>query len=269
MVSYNQVIKNTLGVEEIPKAKGNYYLKNQSFILNVDERDLDIFQKLYYISPPKLNETKGQSKASGNSEVAIYWLYKHQENQVYVKDCRGGSNPDLQIHESFSEIKAYEKHNKQTPIGRFGADKINLNLLNLIFSFNILLSPLNLDTKSKVISSTNFNGKELFKAFQSIFNERYDLPKVIQDNIGFLLDNLDNPTTPEQATRNMILKILTEKLLVKPGDREYLCIVTSKGVIHFYYIDFNKLFNVEVDKLIKAFSINQSFIYLNFHSVFA
>ena len=95
--SYDNLIKNVLGVNEIPKSKGTYYVDNVTKSLQVDSRDLDIFHKLIYITPPKKNKTKGLNRSIGNGEVALYWLFKYQINNNEVSNSNNPFNYDLII----------------------------------------------------------------------------------------------------------------------------------------------------------------------------
>jgi hypothetical protein len=276
-VNYDKVIHNILGY--IPVVKGNYNLKNNKFSLILEGEDLDIYKKLYFMSPPKKGKEEGYSKGSGNGELSLYWLFKYQQNSIPVFDARKGSMPDLLIGETYCEVKAYDTFNKKIPIGRFGNDKRNIKILNRIFGFYSFLFPLELDSiKHKEISSTNFNGVELYNAFKELFEFYYVSPRgsfgktsflyKIYHNLDLILKYLNSPSNPEQATRNLITNILIHKLKLKPGNKEYVCIASSFGQIDFYLIDFEKLYNIEFENLIHNFEIQQSFVYLNFNNVF-
>jgi hypothetical protein len=94
---YDDVIKKELKVEERPSVKGEYKLGESK---KVQGSDLEIFKKLYPLSPPKKGEEVGSAgtKGSGNGELALYWLFKYQTPSIPARDSRGSDNPDLIIN---------------------------------------------------------------------------------------------------------------------------------------------------------------------------
>lgn len=277
---YDHVIIKKLGC--IPKVYGNYELSKESTYLHIDERDLDNFKEIYNLSPPKKGETEGYSKGSGNGEIALYWLFHHQKNSIPTRDARNGSDPDLIIGDIGCEVKAYKNHDGKLGLGRFGADRDNLKILNIIFGFYSLISlvsfkPMDPNKRNKQITSTNFNGHELLDAFDRIYlfvlentdKELKGIFKQIQTNILALLESLGNPQTSEEATSILLINTIKSKLSIKPGNEGYLANIRDDGNIFIYRIDFEKLNNLSIDILTKHISVNQSFIYINFYKLFS
>ena len=57
---------------------------------------------------------------------------------------------------------------------------------------------------------------------------------------------LNDPRDAQEATSRMIGRLAKAKFTVKPGDGNYIASVKPDGDIHFFYIDFNKLDEVDL-----------------------
>jgi hypothetical protein len=276
---YDKVIIKSY--DKIPKVYGEYKLSKESTHLKIDDRDLQTFKEIYNLAPPKKGETIGSSKGSGNGEIALYWLFHHQQNSIPTRDARNGADPDLIIGDVGCEVKAYKNHDAKLGLGRFGADRDNLKILNVIFGFYSLISivdfkPMDPHKRNKQITSTNFNGHELLDAFDRLFlfvlettdEKLKGIFVLIKNNIQALLDSLGNPQTAEQATSMVLTNICKSKLSIKPGNEGYLANIKDDGDIFIYRIDFEKLNNLPIKTLAKNIEIQQSFIYINFKKLF-
>lgn len=273
---YDQVIIKCFG--QIPKVHGDYKLSPESTKLHIHEDDLENFKQIYNLAPPKKGEQEGNSRGSGNGEIALYWLFHHQQNSIPTRDARNGSDPDLIVGDIGCEVKAYKSHDGKLGLGRFGNDKENLKLLNIVFGFYSLISivkPTN-KKRNKQVTSTNFNGNELLDAFNSIFlfvleNTDKQLKGIfaqINNNINALLEELGNPQNAEEATAILLINVIKSKLSIKPGNLGYLANIKNDGDIFIYLIDFTKLNNLAINILTKNISVDQSAIYINFKKLF-
>lgn len=275
---YDNVIRKTLNLKEeesIPTPKGKYSLKDGTFMEQVSPDDKAIFDKLYNVAPPKKGEEEGETKGVGNGEVALYWLYQHSGVETQIG--RSGDDPDLFIAGKGVEVKAYKSHTGKIGLGRFGADKENLQLLNVIFGIKALSEVLGAKKETNTINPTNFKGTDLIPAFEQIIElekipdleglaAQYSIFANIKQNIDILNQNLSNPKSALEGAQTMAYKIIESKLSRKPGNGGYLANVLKNGSIKFFKIDLEKTKSNE--NLLDNFAAKQSAIYLDFDKIF-
>ena len=73
---YDKTILKALDVESIPTSKNKYQWNGQggsTFSIQVKQDDMDTWNKLFGVAPPKKGEEEGQTKGVGNGEVALQW----------------------------------------------------------------------------------------------------------------------------------------------------------------------------------------------------
>jgi len=282
---YNDTIRFALYGKDwegqvIPRPKKKYPFQKGSFSFSVDPLDKEIFDKLYPISPPKVGKEIGSegSKGVGNGEIALYWLYQFSES-AKVEEGRSGDDPDLFFDGDGVEVKAWDKHNGMHGLGRFGADKENLQLLSIIFGFNALATVFGQNETPKTVNPTNFTGPQLadamekVKEFKGLINQNEDLSstysvfKSIKDNTDKLYNtlSLSNDESSEVMAIKMANQLLQPKLERKPGDGNHLANVKSDGSIKFFNIEFSKL--KDSTDLLNDFAVRQSAIALNFDKI--
>ena len=265
----------------IPTPSTKYPYKNGTFSTKVASGDKEIFDTLYPVKPPKVNKPIGSagSLAVGNGEIALYWLY-HFSNSARVEEGREGDDPDLKFNGNGVEVKSWDKPTGLHGLGRFGADKENLQLLSIIFGFNAIASALGQEDKvPKTVNPTNFRGPQLVDAMRKVaeFKElvdnnddlvnQYPLFKNIKSNTDLVYSklNLSDSDSPEEMARKMTVNLLEPKLRRKPGDGNHLVNVTAGGDMKFFQIDFDKLKNSE--DLLTDFVVKQSEIGINFDKI--
>ena len=280
---YDEVIKKTLGVDEIPRSKNKYQFRGRgggSFQFDVQPDDMDVWLKLWNTAPPKKGETEGATKGVGNGEISLYWLYHYSNSGIKVDEGRSGDDPDLFFNGTGVEVKAYKSHSGKKGLGRYGADKDNLKLLSIIFGLNSLSTVLKGgDTKkARTINPTNFNGVDLIPALEEVsrfsekskdledFAEDYPIFQTIVDNVKSVAEELDNPPNGEEAARRMAVRFLTSKLGRKPRDGGYLASVMKTGNCLFYGIDLEKMANDP--NLLNNMGSSQSSMIINFIKTF-
>tara|TARA_R110000868_G_C10782643_1_gene755626 strand:+ start:30 stop:1043 length:1014 start_codon:yes stop_codon:yes gene_type:complete len=263
----------------IPPSTGNYKFNGANggnFTEQVSTSDLKIWRALWSVKP---NTAKGESDnlGVGKGEISLYWLYNYNKNSsIEVSEGRAGDDPDLKFNGVGVEVKAYSSGTAAISLGRFSADKLNLQLLSVAFGLNTLTKVLNPKSEAKVINPTNFTGKELLPVFQAVSQfssldnlgdlaQNYSVFKTIKDNVDFLVKELGGVTDNIQASKAMATKILEAKLERKPGFGNYLVNVSSQGAMHWWNIDISKIRQSEA--LLSSFSVNQSKIKLNFSKV--
>lgn len=275
---YDGVIKKSLGLKEndpIPSPSGNYTLKDSTFSIQVDSRDKSTFDKLYNVAPPKKGEDEGETKGVGNGEVALYWLYQYSNNTVEVG--RAGDDPDLFINGKGVEVKAYKSHVGKIGLGRFGADKENLQLLSVVFGIKALSEALGSKQEKSTINPTNFKGSDLIPAFEQLIQlekipdletlaSQYSIFATIKQNIDTLNQNLNSPKDAQEGAQAMTYKMIESKLGRKPGNGGYLANVLKNGDIKFFKIELDKVKSNE--NLLDNFAAKQSAIYLDFGKIF-
>ena len=281
---YDEVIKKTLGVEEIPRSKNQYQFKGKgggSFQFDVQPDDMDVWLKLWNTAPPKKGETEGATKGVGNGEISLYWLYHYSNSGIKVDEGRSGDDPDLFFNGTGVEVKAYKSHSGKKGLGRYGADKDNLKLLSIIFGLNSLAAVISGDEeakKARTINPTNFNGVDLIPALEEVsrfsskskdfedFVDDYPIFQSIVDNVNMVVTELDDPPNGEEAARRMAVRFLTSKLGRKPRDGGYLASVMKTGNCLFYGIDLEKMANDP--NLLNNMGSSQSSMVINFIKTF-
>lgn len=275
---YDKVIRSAFGLkddETIPQPKGNYSLKGGTFEENVSAQDKLLFDKLYNTAPPKKGEEEGETKGVGNGEVALYWLYKYSGSPVTVG--RSGDDPDLFFGDTGVEVKAFGKHTGKIGLGRFGADKENLQLLSIIFGIRALSEALGNREKGPSINPTNFKGTDLIPAFEQVLElekipdldrlaSQYNIFATIKQNIDILNEKLGNPTDAKEAAQAMAAKMVSSKLSRKPRDGGYLTNVLKNGNMKFFKINLSGIEDNE--NLLDNFMVKQSAIYIDFGKIF-
>lgn len=271
---YNKIIEKKLG--SFPTPKGNYKL---GVNVNLSGEDAKIFKELYPISPPKKGQEDSDvgTKGSGNGEIAMYWLLSKNYNVV---DGRGGGAPDLYVNNIGVEVKAYNA--KKITLGRFGSDAESLSLLNTLFGLNSLVSSIEKDsTKSKKSNPLTFTKSDIIGAFESLrdfsssselreLSTRYQLIKNIFDKVGELIDklNLSDDFSVDNASANMIKKIISTKIKEKPGDGGYIVNVTENGDIKYTQITQDKLTKTDPKTILDNSAINQGAIIIDPEAIF-
>jgi hypothetical protein len=275
---YDNVIKKALGLKEnepIPTPKGSYKLSDSTFSVQVNASDKSVFDKLYNVAPPKKGEEEGETKGVGNGEIALYWLYQYSNNTVEVG--RAGDDPDLFINGKGVEVKAYKSHTGKIGLGRFGADKENLQLLSVIFGIKALSEALGNKQEKSTINPTNFKGTDLVPAFEQLIQlekipdleslaSQYSIFSTIKQNIDTLNQSLNNPKDAKEGAQAMAYKMVESKLGRKPGNGGYLANVLKNGDIKFFKIELDKVKDNE--GLLDNFAAKQSAIYLDFGKIF-
>ena len=277
--TYDAVIKKGLGLkpeDNIPLAQGSYKIEGGTFDFNVASEDMENFNKLYPLAPPKKGETEGQTKGVGNGEIALYYLYQYQKTPINVEDGRGDDQPDLIMNGIGVEVKAMPSHSGQIKLGRFGKDRENLYLLSNIFGlFTLTKTFEGEDTPS--INPTNFSATILPTALKAVydFNKIENLDELVKTypqvfgqinkNIQTVLRFLKSPKNEEEAAIATAKRLAKSKLERKPGYTGYLANVLKNGSIKFFKIDEGKL---DGQELLDNLKVTQSTISLNFGNLF-
>jgi len=275
---YDNLIKDTLGVDSIPRSKNNYKYPGSggsTYVEQVKPDDLEIWQKLWTAKPEKKTEKGVETAGVGKGELSLYWLYNYSNSKVEVSEGRAGDDPDLFFNGNGVEVKAYSSHNAKLSIGKYGADKENLRLLGIIFGISTLARVFGGEGTDKTINPTNFKGTDLENAFESVaaFNDIdldqlsgiYPIFKQIKDNLDFLTNKLEFNNAKEGALA-MGRKFLKDKLNRKPGDGNHLVNIMKSGSMKFWLVDFSTLDSD--DDILDKMSSSQSAMNLNFTKTF-
>ena len=275
---YDELIKNTLNVDSIPRSKNTYKYPGKggsTFSEQVKPDDLEIWQKLWTAKPEKKTEKGVETAGVGKGELSLYWLYNYSNSKVDVDEGRAGDDPDLFFNGNGVEVKAYDSHNKKLSIGRYGADKENLRLLGIIFGISTLARVFGGEGTDKTINPTNFKGTDLEDAFKSVaafseidldqLSEVYPIFNQIKTNLDFLKDKLEFNNAKEGALA-MGRKFLKDKLNRKPGDGNHLVNIMKSGSMKFWLVEFATIDND--DNILEKMSSSQSAMGLNFTKTF-
>ena len=275
---YDELIKNTLNVDSIPRSKNTYKYPGKggsTFSEQVKPDDLEIWQKLWTAKPEKKTEKGVETAGVGKGELSLYWLYNYSNSKVDVDEGRAGYDPDLFFNGNGVEVKAYDSHNKKLSIGRYGADKENLRLLGIIFGISTLARVFGGEGTDKTINPTNFKGTDLEDAFKSVaaFSEIdldqlagiYPIFNQIKTNLDFLKDKLEFNNAKEGALA-MGRKFLKDKLNRKPGDGNHLVNIMKSGSMKFWLVEFSIIDSD--DNILEKMGSTQSAMGLNFTKTF-
>ena len=275
---YDELIKNTLNVDSIPRSKNTYKYPGKggsTFSEQVKPDDLEIWQKLWTAKPEKKTEKGVETAGVGKGELSLYWLYNYSNSKVDVDEGRAGDDPDLFFNGNGVEVKAYDSHNKKLSIGRYGADKENLRLLGIIFGISTLARVFGGEGTDKTINPTNFKGTDLEDAFKSVaaFSEIdldqlagiYPIFNQIKTNLDFLKDKLEFNNAKEGALA-MGRKFLKDKLNRKPGDGNHLVNIMKSGSMKFWLVEFSIIDSD--DNILEKMGSTQSAMGLNFTKTF-
>jgi len=275
---YDELIKKTLNVNEIPRSKNKYKYPGKggsTYMEQVNTEDLPIWQALWAAKPDKKTEKGVETAGVGKGELSLYWLYNYSNSGVNVTEGRAGDDPDLFFNGNGVEVKAYSSHNAKLSIGRYGADKENLRLLGTIFGISTLARVFGGDGGDKTVNPTNFKGTDLIDAFEHVqalgetdlegLSEFYEIFGKILKNIAFLRSKLEYRSAKEGGLA-MGRKFLKNKLNRKPGDGNFLVNLKKDGSMKFFNISF-ALIDSDEDILTKMGS-SQSAMGLNFTKTF-
>ena len=282
--------KNNLWKGSIPKPKGNYEFNGQyggTFDEKVTDSDMEIYQLLYPVTPPKKGQALGtaETKGMGNGEVALYWLYQHS-GVAKVKATHGSDNPDLEFNGVGCEVKAYESYTGKHGLGRFGQDTKELKLLGMIFGINALLTAFKPKEEGqrwapKDVNPLSWQGQDLLDAFYVVdrfrkqldattlaaLADNYDVFQDIQENLQWLDENLEGGwKTPEEGARKMAVAFVKPKFKRKPADGGYVINLMENGEIRFWNIDFKRI--VELDEPIQYIGTSQGSMNIDYQGVF-
>lgn len=132
-----------------------------STAIAIDKKDIDVWNLLYNVKPPKEKEKEVQTAGAGNGELSLFW-FLYMTYGDGVQDNRGGriikpaghtsGAPDLAVNGKGVEIKSYGKD--IIKLGKFGAaggketGYVNNVLLNYLFGFNALFGGLSHEDKT-------------------------------------------------------------------------------------------------------------------------
>jgi hypothetical protein len=276
-VSYDDVIKNALKIDQIPQVQDEYKLGEN---VNINGEDAKIFKALYHIAPPKANKgVEGAgSKGRGHGEIALYWLFAHQLGHT-ASGNQGGGKPDLIIDGKGVEVKAYDS--KIMGLGRIGSDKDNIDLLNTLFGLHSLVSTIEHVGKDKKANALNFSKTDIENAFSTLqdFSNNEELRKLIPDyslieSIYSKVDSLitklaiNSPFTSEEAAAALVKKILLKKLETKPGFGGFIVNINENGLLNYKEINKEKITSLDSKDILNNTSINQGSVIINPDNLF-
>ena len=288
--TYDLVIKKALEASglwkgSMPTAKGNYKWPGEfggTFDEQVANADIELWDIMFPLAPPKKGDPDSTTKGVGNGELALYWLYKYS-GTVNVEEGREGDAPDLEFGGIGVEVKAYNSHSGKAGLGRFGQDTKQLKLLGMIFGLNALVEGFREKDPGKKwapkdINPLTWDGSDLvdaFKVVQEFHNIDisqlvgiYPLFDEIDKNLKWMDENLGGWKNHEEGARKMAKEFVLPKLGRKPRDGGYLanCKLPKGHDIRFFNIDLNKI--IEREDAINYISTNQGNMKINYQEIF-
>lgn len=271
--NFDKYIIDKLG--EIPKVHGSYSIPNSSTTTTIDSRDREAFAKVHGLAV---------DQSMGYGEIALYWLYQHQENGMPSGENRNAKDPetgkavkdapDLKLGNTFVEVKAYGKTG-EIKLGKFASDYRNLRILNAIFALDHLTKVFDFEKNKKVIVPTNFKMSELLEACDGVWKLKninleelasvYDIFKDLQNNFVNLMKYTNSPEEPKEMARMVIQAICLRKFARKPGINQFIAEVGKEGKIHWYKVSEERL---RSDALLDYVSVVGGEITANYHRLF-
>jgi hypothetical protein len=270
--THDELIKKTLGVEEIPAPNTKVKL-GQNFDLT-DKQDKEIWRKLFAVSPVSKKGTG--SKSSGYGEVAVAWLYAGQGYKV--EDTTGSDNPDLKVNDVGLEIKAYGKD--RVVLGKFAKDSQSVKTLNTIFGLYALVNSISSGEKKTEHNTNNFTVDALSKAAKKFYeiDNNSDLRELNIDLIKSIFNKIDEIKAslkieekykPEDLVDMVLKNLLTNKLNNKPGIGGYILDCTAEGKGIFTEITKEKINSITSENLKDSVSVNSAQITVDFKKLFS
>jgi hypothetical protein len=286
---------------KLPEVTG-IKMPSGSSSFSIAPQDRAVWEKLYFIKPPRKGEVTGGTAGSGNGEIALFWFLKSGNPGLNVTDNRGKaagarsrgqrlSAPDLLVNDVGLEVKSFPS--QIVKIGKFrqagGAEtgKLMNNLLNYIFGFNALLSnfkaaePIVEVKKADGIAASpgDFSNENLIDAlektnqFIELFTDpkastvllQYDIFKNIIDKTNFIVENLPG-SSPEEMSRNMWKLILENKFNDKPGIGGFIVNCNLNGTGEFHHITQEAIDNINIDSA--KLSVKNTELHCNLKSIF-
>jgi hypothetical protein len=269
---YDSAIRSRLKLksdQEIPRVSGRYPLRPGH--INLNSADAEIFNILW---PETLN-----SAIIGKGEVALYWLYQYQKPEINTMDTRGDDQPDLVIGSDAAEVKSYPSHNARIGLGRIQKFKDTRTLISIVFGIHTLANTFSEKKSNRVYSELAFSGKELAESFETFIKldqldgkqqliESFPIFKQLFNQIQLVKRELNlDEYDAKSAAFALLVRLLKEKLNVKPGDDGYIINTLSKNPadIYAYRIDFESL---DQDMVLSNVVVNGGSIEANYKNLF-
>ena len=268
---YNEAIKRRLNVDIIPPAAGTYKMQQGgSFDLPVHPEDKELFETLWL--------EHADSSIIGKGEIAVYWLFNYQKNQVLCEDGRGGDAPDLKIGGIPCEVKSFKSHNMITGLGRWSEFKEERRIVQNIFGIHALSKAFKDGDVANPITEITFKKAELETASESLFAflNLQGLDQLIeifgQDSMfanmisnaesvfpemqkSLKLSKVDVPQLtkgddPTEVAVQVLQMLAAKKYGQKPGNMGYIAnVIPGKADIHFHHIDITAITPEVTDSL--------------------
>lgn len=269
---------------------------------SIAPQDRAVWEKLYFLKPPRKGELIGGTAGSGNGEIALFWFLKKGNPGLEVTDNRGKglgtrsrgqrlSAPDLIVNGIGLEVKSYTsqivKIGKFRQAGGVETGKLMNNLLNYVFGFNALLGKFQgnepiLEIKKIdgiAASPGDFDTLNLVEAFEKtnqfidLFTDpkastvllQYDIFKNIIDKTNFIVENLPG-STPEDMTKNLWKLILENKFNDKPGMGGYIVNCNLNGTGEFHHITQDAIDNIDIESA--KLSVKNTELHCNLKAIF-
>jgi len=271
--NFDSYIQEKLG--EIPKVHDSYQIPNSSTSFTVHPKDLENYKKIHNLAI---------DQAMGYGELALYWLYQHQENGINSQENRNATDPetgkslrdaaDLKLGETFVEVKAYGKGG-EIKLGKFASDYRNLRILNSIFALDYLTKVFDFEKEKKVVVANNFKMDQLFDACKGVWKlkeinldelaEVYDVFKDLNNNFKNLMKYTDNPDEPLEMAKMVMQSICLRKFGRKPGLGHFIVEAGKDGKIDWYRVSRER---IESDDLLKYVEVTGGEITVNYQKLF-
>jgi hypothetical protein len=281
---YDNLILETLGVDQIPRSKNTYTFKPGNFDEQVKSDDLKTWKALWNAKPPKKSGDKTPSLGVGKGEISLYWLYNYSKSSTAGKlaEGRGDDAPDLWFNGEGNEgveVKAYGAFNSQIDLGRFGKFRDNLKMLNIIFGVRGLSAVFDGEVEDqKQVNALSWNGPKLAEAFEAVFLlKQVDLLQIaniwpifekFETNINYIDKALGGFADAKEGAEKMAFKFIGDKLARKPGWGGHLADMKLDGSIRFWHILEDKFRNYDGILEPATVGASQGAMKLHFNKIF-
>jgi hypothetical protein len=245
--SYDDIIINSFNDEKDELKEQLYKIEGIDIgTPHINPKDVAVWKKLYNLAPPRLGKKEGQTKGSGNGELALYWfLNKKSHNKVYDNRFEKSGSADLVMGDVGMEVKSYDK-SSEIKVGKFKSSgknaKQNNLVLSSVFGMDALLSKLSFesDKKSSAIADMgNFNYSKLVDGFfkmnsiytavsDPVLRSTFPVFEYIYSNIDKIYKFIGSDD-PKICALQTLLNLTLDKLSLKPGNNGYIINVNEDG----------------------------------------
>jgi len=255
--SYDEIIYSRYPGDksDLEKITGIQLPSNSTKLHIVGDLNKKVWSSLFEIAPPKKGKAEGQTKGSGNGELAMYWFLKKSNPGVRDTRYEAAGKADIAVGDVGVEVKAYPMNDLYIKIGKFrtageSVGKQNNIAINTVLGMGTLMGKIAMPegkSKGKIADPGNFNFEDFNKSFEKINKlykavddpyllSNFDIFKQIHENIDLVYGYLGKKESSEELAKNLLWKTLIIKILNKPGPGGFIINCDVAGNMEWFKI---------------------------------